>query len=181
MLHLVLHFCLQSFGPAYFENSFVRRFAEWGAVQFSSLFCLEGLILAIKYGRSISKAEPGENDQLDTGLFWKRHALEIYPIYLVACVASWAFQYLVGGVNDWRQLVLSVTTLDVSVPRNLNPCSLETWPTCSQAAGFIWAKKSEGRHFRVYPATVHAFHLLTIFSFCLDHHHRRGCPAARRS
>lgn len=115
MLHLVLHYCYESFAPSYFQNEFVRRLAQWGAVQYSSLFCLEGLILAIKYGRTISKAE-GQFDQLDTGAFWKRHAMEIYPIYLVACAATWAFQCLVAGLNDWRQLFLTLSMVDVSPP-----------------------------------------------------------------
>lgn len=82
VLHLVLHFCYQSFGPAVFQNLYLRRFAEWGAVQYSTLLCLEGMILAIRYGRSRGGAKESDDDEEEieapeASSFFKRHALEV--------------------------------------------------------------------------------------------------------
>ena len=82
VLHLVLHFCYQSFGPAVFQNLYLRRFAEWGAVQYSTLLCLEGMILAIRYGRSPGGSKESEDDEEEieapeASSFFRRHALEV--------------------------------------------------------------------------------------------------------
>jgi len=82
VLHLVLHFCYQSFGPAVFQNLYLRRFAEWGSVQYSTLLCLEGMILAIRYGRSRGGSKESEDDEEEreapeASSFFKRHALEV--------------------------------------------------------------------------------------------------------
>jgi len=81
VLHLVLHFCYQTFGSDVFQNVFVVRLAEWGAIQYSTLFCLEGMILAIRYGR-VPGGEKEEEDEKDAQApeaiaFFKRHALEV--------------------------------------------------------------------------------------------------------
>lgn len=86
VLHLVLHFCYQSFGPAVFQNIYLRRFAEWGAVQYSTLLCLEGMVLAIRYGRSRGGRKDGEDDEEESEApeatsFFKRHALEVGTLW----------------------------------------------------------------------------------------------------
>lgn len=111
VLHLVFHYAYQALGEELVESVFLQRLAEWGAVQYSTLFCLEGLILTIKYARTAIKTEG-----LDLEGFFKRHALEIYPIYLVACVAYWAFELVAAGVNNWSELFLSATLLKAWLP-----------------------------------------------------------------
>lgn len=115
VLHLVLHFCYQSFGPSVFQNLYLRRLAEWGAVQYSTLLCLEGMILAIRYGRG--KGGDGEAEGPEATTFFKRHALEVYPLYLVACASTWAFQYVMTGISSWTQLLLAGSLVDVSKER----------------------------------------------------------------
>jgi hypothetical protein len=38
----------------------------------------------------------------------------------VACVSFWAFKVMVSGANNWQQLFLSATLLDVSRSRCLH-------------------------------------------------------------
>ena len=119
VLHLVLHYCYQAFGPSVFQSLYIRRLAEWGAVQYATLLCLEGMALAIRYGRAGKATEEAEAP--DTGVFFKRHAMEVYPLYLVACASTWAFQYVMTGVGSLSQLLLAATTADVS--RSIHMCS----------------------------------------------------------
>lgn len=111
VLHLVLHYCYQAFGPSVFQSLYLRRLAEWGAVQYATLLCLEGMALAIRYGRAGKASEEAEAP--DPGSFFKRHAMEVYPLYLVACASAWAFQYVMTGVGSLSQLLLAATTADV--------------------------------------------------------------------
>ena len=122
VLHLVLHFCYQAFGPSVFQNLYLRRLAEWGAVQYSTLLCLEGMVLAIRYGRAAKGGEDAEVEAPDPGAFFKRHAMEFYPLYLVAAASTWAFQYVMTGVGSLSQLLLAATLVDVSELPGLLAC-----------------------------------------------------------
>ena len=150
VLHLVLHYCYQSFGPSVFQNLYLRRLAEWGAVQYSTLLCLEGMILAIRYGRGKS-GNDGEVEGPEATTFFKRHALEVYPLYLVACASTWAFQYVMTGISSWTQLLLAGSLVDVSA-------------SCArQSLASSWY--NQGQH--------HSYHL-PFFVLLLTYHDRRG-------
>ena len=128
VLHLVLHFVYQSFGPSVFQNLYLRRLAEWGAVQYSTLLCLEGMILAIRYGRSGKGTEDDEVEAPDAGVFFKRHALEVYPLYLVAVAATWAFNLIMTGVGSLSQLFLAGSLVDAWMPNSSDLMSRDpTW------------------------------------------------------
>ena len=112
VVQLVLYYAYQTFGAVIFQSAVLERLARWGAVHYSSLFCLEGFVLALKYGRN-PKTASGDST-LDTANFFKTHVLEIYPLYLVATVSYFVLEYLLTGVASISQLLMTATTLDVS-------------------------------------------------------------------
>lgn len=113
VVHIVLNYAYQVFGGVVFKSSLVERLAQWGAVQYSALFCLEGFVLALKYGRNAAKSREQEVF-IDTSYFFKLQALEIYPVYLIATVAYFTLESLMTGITNWTQMLLTLTTVDVS-------------------------------------------------------------------